>query len=513
MKPSRLRSFRLRVVIICSLGLAAIVLLFAALMHEWLRRDLIAARDQELHTQMDLVLGQPTRPIVWHEVEQRLRRDDSVPAMLVWMEGPQRFYVSKSWPASVSPNDIVPSLDLPDTWKSVAGSDGRLTDPPGDPWARGWDEPAEPPSRSDIPRTKPFTGTTGIVVARDPSRRYGAFTDGDATVLIGVETAPIEAELARFRAMLGTAVPFCLFLSVLVGLLIAERSLKPVTALADTMDKVTASGLDQRLDPNEGEREFARLVLVFNEMLARLERSFDESRRFADNAAHELRTPLTILQGKLDAAIRAEPAESERQQQLAVLLDEVARLRGITDSLLLLARSDAGRLELRSQSVDFSQLVEAMVEDARILAPAVFRIESRVPPGIECSCDSGLVAQAIHNMLSNAIKYNRPEKGFVRIDLVKKPGQLTLTVANTGKPIPEERQERIFERFYRADESRSRRVEGTGLGLSLARQVARSHGGDLTLVRSDQRETVFELRLPLAQSSTRLPAIVLPPRA
>jgi len=140
-------------------------------------------------------------------------------------------------------------------------------------------------------------------------------------------------------------------------------------------------------------------------------------------------------------------------------------------------------------------MLDGMVEDFSVLAPQVQFLAS-ISKGVELECDKALTGQVFHNLLSNAIKYNRRENGRVRVELKAEDAAVLLRVANTGRPIKPEDQERVFERFYRADQSHSRRIEGTGLGLGLARDIARAHGGDLVLEHSREDETSFAVRLP-----------------
>jgi signal transduction histidine kinase len=230
-------------------------------------------------------------------------------------------------------------------------------------------------------------------------------------------------------------------------------------------------------------------------MMDRLERSFDQATRFSADAAHELKTPLAVLQGEIEAALHAAPEGSAEQRAFGALLDEVQRLKAITEKLLLLSRADAGTLRLQRQPTDLSAAVRMMCEDAEVLAPEM-EVTCEVAGGLQVHADPDLLDRVLHNLLSNAIKHNRPD-GAVQITLTAEGGEARLTVANTGPEIPPDDRERIFDRFHRVDRSRDRRVEGAGLGLSLSREIVRAHDGDLTLVSSDRRQTVFALTLPL----------------
>lgn len=497
------RSFRLRVALLSSAATVAVLLLFSAFVHERLRKGTQHDVDAKLDAHARLVLAQPTRPIVWHEVDRRLGEQEPGTVVFAWMSGMGHAYVSADWPEAVDPSRIAVAAGIPRDWRD------RVMDVHPDHLPRsGGRERRGAPDDGMGPSPRPGRGVVELEnmpdaervpglrsMEDDDLRRYGAFTDGETTFVIGTPTAQVARSLAAFRGAVAFALGPAFALAFAAGFIVAGRSLRSVGRLTDAVERVTATGLDRRVDAEQAEREFRRLVEAFNGMLGRLERSFQESRRFTDNAAHEMRTPLTILQGKLDEAIRLAYPGSPQQQMFTDLLDEVARLKGIVDRLLLLARSDAGRLDLYRERVDVSALLESIAEDCTMLAPHL-RFDAKVARGVHLVCDRALVAQVFHNLLSNAIKYNRREEGFVRVELRSEAGHVELRVANSGRPIKPADAERVFERFYRADQSHSRAIEGTGLGLSVAREIARAHGGDLVLERSDEQETAFALRLP-----------------
>jgi heavy metal sensor kinase len=277
---------------------------------------------------------------------------------------------------------------------------------------------------------------------------------------------------------------------------VSNQALKPLRGLAGAIERVSARGLNERVPEESGDPELRRLTQQFNAMMTRLEASFAQAARFSADAAHELKTPLAILQGHLEEAVRNEPAGSERQASMSKLLEEVQRLKTIVGKLLLLSRADAGRLSLSTAPVDLSEIVEEVCEDSRILAPSL-NIAAEIEPGVGTNADEALLRQALQNLSSNAIKYN-VKGGKVRCRLRKKGDSAVFTIWNTGKPIPESDRDRIFDRFHRVDASRSRKVGGAGLGLALAREIARAHGGDLTLEPPKDGWVGFRLVLPLA---------------
>jgi signal transduction histidine kinase len=229
-------------------------------------------------------------------------------------------------------------------------------------------------------------------------------------------------------------------------------------------------------------------------MLERLERSFHQASRFSGDAAHELKTPLAILRGELEQAVQQAEAGSLMQQTLSHLLEEVSRLSSIVRKLLLLSLADAGQMSLRREPVDITALVQEQLEDVALLAPEL-TVTAALEPNLKVMGDRDLLIQVVQNLLSNAIKYNLP-RGWIRVQGKRQQGQVGITVANAAKLLSSEEQAQLFERFYRGNPARTRVTDGLGLGLSLAREIARAHGGDVILVASSPSEVQFCLTLP-----------------
>jgi two-component system, OmpR family, heavy metal sensor histidine kinase CusS len=343
-----------------------------------------------------------------------------------------------------------------------------------------------------IPRIKkPYFATI-----KTPSGvwRTGIMGSERITMMIGMNMAGLYEDAKRYRMAFLGIVPIALLLLAGGGWVIAQRALKPVALITRTADGITSRALDQRIPLIDADRELSHLVEVINGMLDRLEKSFGQAIRFSGDAAHELQTPLTILQGELDDAVQHAPVGSEEQQRYSGLLDEVQRLKAIMQKLLILARADAGRLNLRLETVDLSAMIESATEDAGAIAPYLL-IEKQIVPGVIVMADSDLMGQVIRNLTSNAVKYNH-ENGVIRFRLFAGDNKTHFTISNTGKQIPIEDRERIFDRFYRVDQSRSKTVPGSGLGLSLAREIVLAHCGNLCLNPGPSNEVTFTMTLP-----------------
>lgn len=324
--------------------------------------------------------------------------------------------------------------------------------------------------------------------------RVGFMGNQSITLIVAADLAELHREISFFRNAFLIATPVALILLGLGGWLLASRALRPVTIITRTAESITARGLGKRVATTTSDAELRRLVDVINGMLDRLERSFHQAARFSADAAHELQTPLTVLQGELDNAVQQASPGSEEQQRYSGLLEEVQGLKAIVQKLLLLARTDVGCLPLSLDDVDLSALIQSAVEDVETLAPNL-TVETEIATGIQIKADADLMGQVIRNMTSNAVKYSKA-KGTVRFNLRAQDTTVLLTVANTADAIPDDDRPKLFDRFYRVDKARSREIRGSGLGLSLAREIARAHGGDLVLDPEQGDMVSFTLSLP-----------------
>ncbi|MBD2676697.1 MULTISPECIES: cell wall metabolism sensor histidine kinase WalK [Nostoc] len=327
------------------------------------------------------------------------------------------------------------------------------------------------------------------------SWRIGAARFPNAHIAIAVSLQTVNQEMAIIRNIFLVSIPGALLLVAVGAWVVAGSALRPIHQLTGVIQQVTVKGLDRRIPIGTTDVEFVELIGVFNQMLERLERSFTQASRFSADAAHELKTPLTILQGELERTLQQVEPGSEVQQRLSNLLDEVRRLSGIMRKLLLLSLADAGQMSLYLVEVDMSELLVEMLEDVELLAPHL-KVQSDIPDGLKVQGDRDLLIQVLQNLLSNAIKYNLPN-GWIKIHAHQNQKTLQVTIANASKDIPEGDRSRLFDRFYRGDRARTRKVEGIGLGLSLAREIVRAHRGDLILDSATSvGQTAFTLSLP-----------------
>lgn len=328
--------------------------------------------------------------------------------------------------------------------------------------------------------------------------RLGMLGTADTTLVIGLNYDRTRAELNRLRDAFLLSLAIGLMLVGVGGWLVAGRALRPLKAIAETAERVTARGLDARIPVRQEDPEITRVIHVLNRMMDRLETSFRQATRFTADASHELKTPLAVMQGELENALQAAAPGSTEQQLFSNLLEETQRLTTITRSLLLLAQADAGQLKIAFEPLDLSAALEGMIEDARVLAGDLrLTFDTHIQPSIRIQADRALLHTALFNLISNAIKYNVPD-GKIEIRLETQSDQTVFTIGNSGSGIPAADQTKVFERFYRVDHTNTPRPEGIGLGLSLAREIVRAHGGELVLRESRPGWTCFAVVLSLA---------------
>jgi signal transduction histidine kinase len=293
------------------------------------------------------------------------------------------------------------------------------------------------------------------------------------------------------------AIPTVLAVVLLGGRWVASQALGPVDAIQHAAAQISPRHLEQRLPVPPTNDEIANLVSVLNRTFDRLQRSFEQSARFSADASHHLKTPIAVLRAGIEEILRDPDTPPKQQARADALLHQTHQLTSIAENLLLLARADSGRLELKLAELDLREVLDGSVDDLRALAePAGISVDASLPASLPFRGDTLSVALVIQNLIDNAVKFNRPG-GTVRVEARCDAEWATLSVGNNGKEIPAERAEHIFERFYRA--GGDHQTPGHGLGLSIGRELARAHGGDLVLVRSEEDWTEFLLRLPRSE--------------
>jgi len=306
---------------------------------------------------------------------------------------------------------------------------------------------------------------------------------------------PIQEQVAEILIFYGVPT---LLLVLGGGWILMRRTLAPVIALTEAVERVHSENLRERLPrPGNGD-ELDRLTGVFNDMLARLEDSFQRIRQFTLHASHELKTPLTILRGEIEILQRDGGTTPNQREALAGMLDEIQRLARIVDDLTLLTKAGAGQLSLAREPVRLDELVQETCEDMQTLAAAQ-RITVKL-----LTCDHATVLgdrhrlrQLLLNLADNAVKHNRPD-GRITIALRGTGDHLMVEVANTGSGVQPDQLPLVFDPFFRGTEAQRAKRDGSGLGLSIASWIAQAHGGGIQIESDPGTVTTVLVRLPSA---------------
>ena len=310
--------------------------------------------------------------------------------------------------------------------------------------------------------------------------------------------------LAELRLSVGLGIPLLLVLATLGGSLLARTSLRPVAAMTDRAAHISATTLHERLPVANPRDELGRLATVLNDLLARVERAFEQQRQFMADASHELRTPVAIVSGEAELALsRDERSPDELRSALRTIREETLGLQHIVDDLFLLARAHAGERRIAPSEMYLGELCSECVRSVRTLALRK-QLTLRYTGGDELPMrgDEALLRRLLLNLLDNAIKYT-PTGGAVSVAASHVSDRYIVDVEDTGPGVAAEMRERVFDRFYRGGRTREAGdpVSGAGLGLAIARWIAEAHGGTLTLARSDGTGSVFRLTLPAQRAA------------
>jgi heavy metal sensor kinase len=342
-----------------------------------------------------------------------------------------------------------------------------------------------------IPLSTPFYTT----LTSPPLRIFTApVTDNNqlvAIVQVAQSTSTVQATLGRLLTTLLIAAPLLLLAAAASGYFLAARALRPVDAMTSMAHRISAEDLSARLNLTSND-ELGRLASTFDGMLARLEESFRRERQFTADASHELRTPLAAMQAILSVTRQRRRKPVEYEKALDDLSEETDRLRNLAESLLALARGDLHPMEL-NETVDLSTLLEDVTESLRPLAEAKgLELAFETDPSLTVQGESDGLIRLFINLLDNAIKYT--EHGSANISACRKEELVHIEISDTGIGIPASHLPHIFERFYRVEQSRSKR--GTGLGLSLAQQIVAVHKGRITVASRFGKGSTFTVEIP-----------------
>lgn len=356
--------------------------------------------------------------------------------------------------------------------------------------------PGLPPVRGD--ETLFFTTNLDRLQYRIALRRI---TLGGQTFEIhaAVPTEPFDQALDRFRLLEKQALPLLVLLASLLGYWLSARALAPVTHIMATAQSISAQNLSRRLELPKAHDELRQLTETLNVMLDRIEHSFRRITQFTADASHDFRTPIAIIRTTSEIALRRPRADSEYRESLSRILKTSIETSELLENLLTLARADAGVVALDMQTLDLAASVRRAQDRALALsAEKPLQFTAQLPPApVWVNANSIAIDRLLLILIDNAVKYT-PAGGRCAIELSHDPGQAHIAIRDTGIGISPNDLNRIFERFTRADASRSRETPGAGLGLAIARWITEIHGGTIAAESHLGLGSVFHVRLPAA---------------
>jgi heavy metal sensor kinase len=319
--------------------------------------------------------------------------------------------------------------------------------------------------------------------------------------IIFVETAatlePIRHVLRSLLLILCLATPIILVAAAAGGYLLMSRPLRPVVVLTEQAEHVGRKELGERLPVIPTGDELERLSLALNRMIERLETALAHNHRFSADASHELRTPLTIIRGELESLMQMPSLPAVVMEGVGSALEESNRMAKIVHSLMTISRLDCGEEQIEDAPVDLVEVVAVTLDHMSLLAEEKhISLRFKAGAGIYVTGDSMRLKQIVVNLVDNAIKYT-PDGGDVSVSVTAEQTKAIMKVTDTGIGIPAASLPLVFNRFYRADQARSRESGGTGLGLSIVKAICGVHGGEAFVDSIDGRGTTFRIELPL----------------
>lgn len=335
-----------------------------------------------------------------------------------------------------------------------------------------------------------------IVINGEQVRLLVKFSE-NALISVGYVLSDIELTMNKLFVIQIIAFPFILLISIIGGLLLSKLSMRPIDDIIKRADDISATNLSLRIPEINSKDEVGHLTRTLNQMIDRLENSFNQIKKFTSDVSHELRTPLTILQGELEVALRKQKTIEEYEAVLVSALEEVARLTNVVETLLDLSRAESGQVKMNMTVGDLSKLLAGIVEDAEILAEMKnVKLFANIDDNVKLPFDGARMHQAILNVIDNAVKYT-PRGGSIYIELAKKTKTAEIIIRDTGIGIEKEELKHIFDRMYRVDKARSKNISGIGLGLSIVKWIIDGHKGKIEVDSIVNKGTTFKIILNL----------------
>ncbi|MBF0522317.1 MAG: heavy metal sensor histidine kinase [Candidatus Omnitrophica bacterium] len=316
-------------------------------------------------------------------------------------------------------------------------------------------------------------------------------------IQVGMNLTRIRKTLDNFRRNILIALPLFFIFSLGGGFILARRNLKPLSQMITTASHITAFNLDERLPVRGAEDELDRLAQTFNDMIARIKQAYEKLSQFSFDAAHELRTPITAIIGEIESVLSRRGSSEKYQQVLMSNLEELSRLQKLVNHLLFLSQDPKATQKKNIETIELNEIVRDIAELFEPVAKEnTVEITTKIPSDpIYFHAEKWRIEQVISNLIDNAIRYNRPQ-GNIVIELQRKESVIEIIVTDTGVGISEEDKQKIFDRFYRGDPSRSRSLGGFGLGLSIVKSIVESYSGTVLVDSLLGKGSIFTVSLP-----------------
>ncbi|MCX8045178.1 MAG: ATP-binding protein [Desulfobacterota bacterium] len=484
-------SLRLKIIISHMALLTLLMLCFSIVLYDRLLGDLSTNLDNLLQSRAQ---GIAEAIDTYWEIEQREAQHDGIsPTRLSKTNNPNFIKIAQRWVIEESnrPDLLDIIVQISDSTGTVIASSPNISQRlifPKDIFQ----DALNGRSRFDTVKA-PFSSHAPTML-----RVFTKPVSENATVVYIVQVASpmtsIHNALADLKTILMVLLPLTIVCTGLIGYALATVTLRPIAAMIKSVQQITARNLKLRVPVPRSRDEIHDLAVTFNDMLARLEQSFDTQRQFVQDASHELKTPLTILEGEISVALKKPRTPEEYESVLKSCLEEIERLNMIVGNLLMLARLEDRAMVAERQPCDIGQMLADIVADMEVLASQKQVRLAYVPtPGLMVTGIPEYLRRVFVNLIDNAIKYSFPE-GTVTITAYRSGGSITVTVHDTGCGIPEQDLPHIFDRFYRVDKARA--TGGFGLGLSIARSIVGAHNGTISATSSPEQGTTFTVSIP-----------------
>lgn len=315
------------------------------------------------------------------------------------------------------------------------------------------------------------------------------------SVIVAYPIEQINFMLNRLTEIYMWMAPIFFLISIFGGILISIKSLNRIDAIIKKTEEITAHNLDEIILGGEYNDEFGRLVNKMNEMMARIKQSVEYMNQFSLAAAHELKTPLTILQGEIEVALKSQKTIKEYEEILKSNYEETLRLIRIVDNLFFISKSEHSLIKLQIEEVDLKSFLCSVAQRMKILGEEKnMKIELGNITDKKLKFDPDLIKQALSNLIDNAFKYGE-QNSNVKIFTEENDKSISINVMNYGIGINSNDIDKIFDKFYRVDSSRTRKTGGVGLGLSVVKSIIDLHNGKLEVYSEPNKETIFKIVL------------------